>query len=63
MPIIIADTSKTDTLRFLPGEEFSGLQLLSIMYIGFKQVNPELDTGLALHEPYQQALALHKARQ
>jgi hypothetical protein len=45
------DAAKKYTLRFLPGEEFSGLQLLSLMYVGFKKVNPELDTGLLSIRP------------
>jgi hypothetical protein len=46
------------TLRFLPGEQFSGLQLLALMYTGFKQVEPTLDTGIPLDAAYQQARRL-----
>ncbi|RIK38232.1 MAG: hypothetical protein DCC55_21740 [Chloroflexi bacterium] len=54
------DSIQKYTLRFLPGEQFSGLQLLSLMYVGFKQVNPELDTGLPFAEAYTNALQLYQ---
>ena len=60
MPTIMADASEKCTLRFLFGEWFSGLQLLAIVYVGFKQVNPELDTGLPLAEVYTNALQLYQ---
>lgn len=49
------------TLNSLPGEQFSGLQLLCMMYVGFKDIEPTLDIGVDLSEPYQAALKLHQA--
>jgi hypothetical protein len=46
------------TLRFLPNESFSGLQLLSIQYVGFKLVWPDMDTGIPLDEAYKSAVAM-----
>jgi hypothetical protein len=48
-------------LRTLPGE-FSGLHLLSIEYVAFKQVAPQMDIGFDLSGEYQSALALHDER-
>jgi hypothetical protein len=48
------------TLRTLPGS-YSGLQLMCYMYVGFKIVQPELDTGLDLEDAYQSALAMRQA--
>ena len=47
------------TLRFLPDESFSGLQLLSLQYVGFKLVWPDMDTGIPLEEAYKSAVAMH----
>jgi hypothetical protein len=47
------------TLRALPERTFSGLQLLALMYVGFKQTHPELtDIGIDLSGPYETALTL-----
>jgi len=47
------------TLRALPARTFSGLQLLALMYVGFKQTHPELtDIGIDLSGPYETALTL-----
>lgn len=48
------------TLRFVPGEQFTGLQLLALMYTGFRQVEPSLDTGIPLDAAYEQAERLYK---
>lgn len=48
-----------DTLKTLPGD-FSGLQLLSIQYVSFKQFAPSQDIGFDLSNEYQMALTLHK---
>ena len=47
------------SLKSVPGEQFSGLQLLCMMYVGFKDIKPTLDVGVDLSEPYQAALKLH----
>jgi len=48
------------TLRFLPGESFSGLQLMSLMYVGFKKVQPDIDTGMPFDDAYAQALSMYE---
>jgi len=54
------DSKKRYTLRTLPGE-FSGLQLLSYMYVTWKRVKPDADIGFDLHKEYEAALALKNA--
>ncbi|MFZ4774886.1 MAG: tetratricopeptide repeat protein [Terrimicrobiaceae bacterium] len=46
------------TLRSLPGESFSGLQLMCLMHAGFQQIAPEHETGMDLAEPFLMALEL-----
>lgn len=55
-----ATPDKKYTLQSLPGEEFSGLQLMCLMYVGFKDVNPALDVGMDLEAPYTTALKMHE---
>jgi len=43
------------------GESFSGLQLMCLMYAGFKRIAPEQDTGMDLNEPWITALELFNA--
>ena len=45
-----------------PGESFSGLQLMCLMYAGFKRIAPEQDTGMDLNEPWITALELFNVR-
>jgi tetratricopeptide (TPR) repeat protein len=47
-------------LRTLPGE-FSGLQLVSIMYVAFQQIAPGQDVGFDLATEYEMALAMRRA--
>jgi len=56
-----ASSERSYTLRFLPGEEFTGLQLICMMHVGFKQIEPSLDTGIPLDDAYRNALALYEA--
>jgi hypothetical protein len=53
-----ADPDMKYRLRLLPGEEFTGLQLLCIEYVGFKQTEPGLDLDLPFDGPYLMALDL-----
>lgn len=53
------DSAQKYTLRSLAGR-FSGLQLVSIMYVAFKIIAPDHDVGFDLSREYQAALALHK---
>ena len=50
------------TLRFLPGEEFTGLQLLCLQYVGFQIAFPETDTQIPLGEAYAAARKLYEAK-
>lgn len=55
------DYTKPDrrySLKALPGEQFSGLQLLVFMYVGFKKFEPTMDTGLDFKDAYEMALKL-----
>ena len=53
------DSTQKYNLRSLPGR-FSGLHLMSIMYVAFKIIAPDHDVGFDLSREYQAALALHK---
>ena len=52
------DPAKKYELKSLPGH-FSGLQLVCLMYVGFKSIAPEMDVGFDLAEEYAAALTLH----
>ena len=45
-------------LESLPGEHFSGLQLLCLMFAGFQRFAPEVDCGIDFHAPFLTALEL-----
>ena len=49
-------------LKSLPGERFSGLQLMCLMFAGFKRFAPEVEGGLDLDAPFLQALELFEKR-
>ena len=53
-----ADPEQKYTLRSLPEEKFSGLQLMCLMHAGFKRVAPEHAVGMELEEPFLTALEL-----
>ena len=53
-----ANTEKKYTVSAYPGESFSGLQLMCLMYAGFKRIAPDRDTGMDLNEPWITALGL-----
>lgn len=50
----INNPSKEYTLNSLNGT-FTGLQLISYMYVGFKRIAPEMDVGIDLSEEYNMA--------
>jgi Flp pilus assembly protein TadD len=50
------------SLKSIPETKFSGLQLMCLMYAGFKQISPEMDAGIDLGTEYQQALGIWKAK-
>ncbi|MCG6534853.1 MAG: tetratricopeptide repeat protein [Syntrophales bacterium LBB04] len=51
----INNPDKKYTLNSMKGE-FTGLQLVSYMYVGLKKIAPEQDTGIDLSEEYRMAL-------
>ena len=57
-----ADVSKKYQLKALPGESFSGLHLMCLMFAGFKRFAPEHDVDMNLEEPFLTALQLFHAR-
>ena len=57
--IDLNDPTPKYTLRSMPGN-FSGLHLLSLEYVAFKQFAPAQDIGIDLSQEYQAALALHR---
>jgi tetratricopeptide (TPR) repeat protein len=46
---------KTYTLKTCPGEVFTGLHLLCLMFVGFKLYDPKIDCGLDFGEVYELA--------
>ena len=55
-----ASSEQKYRLVAVPGEPFSGLQLMCLMYVGFKDIQPTVDVGMDLREPYEMALKLHR---
>ena len=54
----INDPKETHVLRSLPGRTFSALELLCIMYAGFKRIEPGIDIGVDLGEEWEMAKRL-----
>jgi hypothetical protein len=48
-------------LTAYPEASFSGIQLMCLMYAGFKRIAPDQDTGVDLNEPWLVALGLFNA--
>jgi len=57
-----ASSDKKYTLRSIPGESFSGLEMMCLMHAGFRRIEPELDTGMDLDEPYLVALEMFELK-
>ncbi|MEO6970992.1 MAG: hypothetical protein ABI217_08870 [Chthoniobacterales bacterium] len=53
-----ASPDKKYTLRTIPEEAFSGLHLMCLMHAGFKRIQPDIDSGMDLDEPFLIALQL-----
>lgn len=56
------DYTKSDqrySLQAIPVEQFSGLQLMCLMYVGFQKIDPSLNVGMDLKEAYKLALKMH----
>ena len=43
---------------YMLGEEFSGVDLLAIMYTGFRQIDPAMDSGVDFSKEYEAARAM-----
>ena len=56
----INDPQETHVLRALPGRTFSALQLLCIMYAGFKRIEPGIDIGVDLGKEWGMAERLNE---
>ena len=56
----VNDPSRKYTLRSLPGKDYSGLQLVSMLYVAFKQIDPQVDVGFDLAVEYKAALSFQK---
>ena len=50
------------SLKSIPNEQFSGLQLLTLMYVGFKKLDSSVDTGLDFEVAYKSALAFYREK-
>jgi len=57
-----ASSEKKYRLNALPGEEFSGLEVMCLMHAGLRQVEPDMATGMDLDEPFSTAKNLFAAR-
>ncbi len=57
----INNPEKKYTLKSLDGE-FSGLQLVSYMYVGLKRMEPDRDFGMDLEKEYLAAQKLFKEK-
>jgi hypothetical protein len=51
----INDHQESHVLQALPGRTFSALQLICIMYAGFKRIEPGMDIGVELGEEWGMA--------
>ena len=59
--IDVNDPGKQYSLRSLAGE-FTGLHLVCLEYVAFRQVAPEMDIGFDLAREYEMAQALYTER-
>jgi Flp pilus assembly protein TadD len=58
----VNDPAKKQTLRTLPGRDYSPLQLVSMLYVAFKRIDASKDIGFDLSAEYDAALALRGDR-
>jgi hypothetical protein len=55
-----SDASRAYTLKSAPGETFTGLALMCLLYAGIQRLAPAAaDPGMNLHEEFAMALALY----
>lgn len=57
----INDPARKYTLKSLPGS-FSGLHLLSLMYVAFQKMSPGTDVGVDISREYAHAVAMLDGR-
>jgi hypothetical protein len=57
------DPTQKYTMQTIPGEKFTGLQLMCLMYAGFQRFAPEQETGMDLHDSFLTALELFNDKQ
>jgi hypothetical protein len=57
-----ASSEKKYRLNAVPGEEFSGLELMCLMHVGLRNDDPAIETGMDLDEPLETAMKLFAAR-
>lgn len=57
-----ASTDRAYTLKAFPGETFSGLQMLCLMYVAFQRIDPSLNIGVDFKVAYDAAVKMFKAR-
>jgi len=57
-----ADPTKKYQLKTLPGETYSGLHLMCLMFAGFKRFAPEHDVEMDMEEPFLTALQMFNAK-
>ena len=50
------------SLASIPNEKFTGLQLMCLMYVGFKKVNPSLNPAPDLDNAYETALKMFNSK-
>ena len=60
--LAVNEPARKYVLKSLPGRQFSGLELVAMMYVGFKGIDPSADVGFDLSKEYEQAVAMHQAR-
>ena len=48
--------------KYTSGKSFSGLQLMCLMYAGFKRIAPDQDTGMDFNKSLTTALELFDAK-
>lgn len=58
----INNPDKKYTIRSLPGV-FTGLQLVSYMYVGFKKIAPDQNIGVDFSQEYKMALQLFESKE
>ena len=56
-----SNPKNTYQLTCIPGD-FTALQLLCYMYVGFKLVNPDIDIGFDLSKEYSAAKAMYSSQ-